>query len=173
MIMDRYWRKFKRSQDDHKQDLLDMDQHSRNDLSVRRAKFYRWVELSSPLGAVAYLIFGIYSRYKLHFILTPIACVFIGVSLLFAPTIFRHKSIGGLRKQVLPRFGALEVLFFFLPLRNREHIIGDLEEEYCIGNKRFPRFWYLGQVLALVGCYWWASLNRIVGRDTIRKIIRK
>jgi hypothetical protein len=66
-----------------------------------------------------------------------------------------------------------QIFLLFVPRRNREHIIGDLEEEYCTSQKRFPRCWYWGQVLALVGCYWWASLKRIVGRDTIRKLIRK
>jgi hypothetical protein len=66
-----------------------------------------------------------------------------------------------------------QILFLFMPNRNREHIIGDLEEEYRTGDKRFPRLWYWSQVFALVGYYWWASLKRIIGRDRNRKMIRK
>jgi len=66
-----------------------------------------------------------------------------------------------------------DVLLSLLPARNRVHILGDLEEEYRTSYKRFPRFWYWGQVLVLVGSYWWAALRRVAGRDTIRKIIRK
>ena len=66
-----------------------------------------------------------------------------------------------------------QIFLLFVPKRNREHIVGDLEEEYSTSRKRFPRCWYWSQVLALVGCYWWAALRRVAGRDTIRKIIRK
>jgi hypothetical protein len=64
-------------------------------------------------------------------------------------------------------------LLFLLPTRNRVHILGDLEEEYRAGDKRFSRLWYWGQVLALIGNYWWAALRRLAGLDAIRKLIRK
>jgi hypothetical protein len=66
-----------------------------------------------------------------------------------------------------------QILFLFMPNRNREHILGDLEEEYRTSNKRFPRFWYWGQVLALIGRYWWVALRRLAGLDVIRKVIHK
>jgi hypothetical protein len=65
------------------------------------------------------------------------------------------------------------MFLLFVSSRNREHIIGDLQEECRTTQKRFPRCWYWGQVFALVGCYWWAALRRIAERDTIRKMIRK
>jgi len=65
------------------------------------------------------------------------------------------------------------VFLLFVSRRNREHIIGDLEEEYRTSNKRFPRLWYWGQVIALVASYRWAALRRLAGLDAIRKMIRK
>src|ERR1041385_5074036 len=53
-----------------------------------------------------------------------------------------------------------EIILLLLPKRNREHIIGDLEEEYRTIEKRFPRLWFWRQVLALVGGYWWAAIRR-------------
>jgi hypothetical protein len=67
----------------------------------------------------------------------------------------------------------VQLFFLFVPKRNREHIIGDLEEEYRTTNKRFPRLWYWGQVSALVASYWWATLRRLLGFDVVLKMIRK
>jgi hypothetical protein len=66
-----------------------------------------------------------------------------------------------------------QIVFLTIPKRNREHIIGDLEEEYRTSHKRFPRLWYWGQVITLVASYWWASLRRLAGFDSILKMIRK
>jgi hypothetical protein len=66
-----------------------------------------------------------------------------------------------------------QILLLFISKRNREHIIGDLEEEYRTSEKRYPRFWYWGQVLALVGSYWWAALRRLAGLNAIRNVIHK
>lgn len=65
------------------------------------------------------------------------------------------------------------IFLLFVSRRNREHIIGDLEEEYRTSQKRFPRCWYWGQIFALLGCYWWAGLRRLAGLDLILKLIRK
>jgi hypothetical protein len=66
-----------------------------------------------------------------------------------------------------------QMLLLFVSKRNREYIIGDLEEEYRTTNKRFPRLWYWGQVSALVASYWWATLRRLLGFDVVLKMIRK
>lgn len=66
-----------------------------------------------------------------------------------------------------------QVFLLMVPARNREHIIGDLEEEYRTTNKPFPRLWYWGQVITLVARYWWAILRRWLGFDSILKMIRK
>jgi hypothetical protein len=66
-----------------------------------------------------------------------------------------------------------QMLLLFVSKRNREHIIGDLGEEYRTSNKRFPRLWYWGQVFALVASYWWATLRRRLGFDMALKMIRK
>jgi hypothetical protein len=76
--------------------------------------------------------------------------------------------------QSLYKVRSLAQFFLLLiPEQNRVHIVGDLEEEYCTTNKRFPRLWYWGQVIALVASYWWASLRRLAGLNSILKMIRK
>jgi hypothetical protein len=86
----------------------------------------------------------------------------------------RVIKLGKAQQQDLHQLrGCSQILFRAIPRRNREHIIGDLEEEYCTSEKRFSRLWYWGQVLALIGNYWWAALRRLAGLDAIRKLIRK
>lgn len=66
-----------------------------------------------------------------------------------------------------------QILLLILPRRNREHIIGDLEEEYRTSHKRFPRLWYWTQAMILTLSYLRVFLRRLVGFDVIRKMIRK
>lgn len=66
-----------------------------------------------------------------------------------------------------------QIFLFLIPKRNREHIIGDLEEEYCTTHKHFMRLWYWGQVIALIARYWWAAARRLAGLEVILKLIRK
>jgi hypothetical protein len=75
------------------------------------------------------------------------------------------------KQKGLPAFA--QIFLLFLSRRNREHIIGDLEEEYRTSQKRFPRCWYWGQVFALLGRYWWAGFRRLASLDVIQKLIRK
>ena len=66
-----------------------------------------------------------------------------------------------------------QILLLILPTRNREHIIGDLEEEYRTSYKRLPRLWYWREVIVLVASYWWVTLRRLAGFDAISKMIRR
>jgi hypothetical protein len=67
----------------------------------------------------------------------------------------------------------LQIFLLVIPKRNREHIIGDLEEEYRTSHKSFPRLWYSGEVIVIAATYLCASLKRLAGFDSILKMIRK
>jgi len=70
-------------------------------------------------------------------------------------------------------FNLLQVFFLLIPARNREHVIGDLEEEYCASNKRLALLWYWIQVISLVINYRYVALKHLLGLDVVRKLIRK
>jgi hypothetical protein len=71
------------------------------------------------------------------------------------------------------QLGLVQVLFLIVPKRNREHIIGDLEEEYRVSYERFPRLWYWEQVIIIVIRYLCVRLKRFIQFDAIFKVIRK
>jgi hypothetical protein len=59
-------------------------------------------------------------------------------------------------------------LLLLIPRRNREHLIGDLEEEYAAVvlpeyGFRKARLWYWFQVLATLGPILWNEAKRIAG----------
>lgn len=63
-----------------------------------------------------------------------------------------------------------------IPKRNREHLVGDLEEEYrTIVLPQFGRFlarcWYFEQVTIAIGCYAWPTIKKILGLSVIFKLI--
>jgi hypothetical protein len=69
------------------------------------------------------------------------------------------------------QFGLLLV-----PKRNREHLIGDLEEEYrTIVQPQYGRFlagcWYCEQVAIAIGCYVGPTIKKILGLSVIFKLI--
>jgi hypothetical protein len=87
--------------------------------------------------------------------------------------IYFHKSKAH-SSRALPKLSPfVQALLWIIPERNRDHIIGDLEEECRTYNKLFPRLWYSWQAITLVASYRWAALRRLVGLDAIRKFIRK
>lgn len=69
-----------------------------------------------------------------------------------------------------------QFLLLLIPKRNREHLIGDLEEEYrTIVLPEYGRFWaglwYWGQTLGAIGPYLWSGLKRVLGWAAIAKLI--
>jgi len=73
---------------------------------------------------------------------------------------------------------AAEYILFLIPKRNREHLVGDLEEEYR--TKVLPewgpfraRLFYWEQTAIAVVCYVWPVLKRLLGLAAIWKVIGK
>lgn len=71
-----------------------------------------------------------------------------------------------------------EYILLLIPKRNREHLIGDLDEEYR--TKVLPewgplraRFFYWEQTVVAVVCYVWPVLKRLLGLAAIWKVIGK
>jgi hypothetical protein len=69
-------------------------------------------------------------------------------------------------------------ILLLIPKRNREHLVGDLEEEYR--TKVLPewgpfraRFFYWEQTTVAVVCYLWPVLKRLLGLAAIWKVIGK
>lgn len=63
-----------------------------------------------------------------------------------------------------------------IPKRNREHLIGDLDEEYrTVVLPEYGRFWagfwYWGQTFWAIGPYLWKGLKRVVGWAAVIKLI--
>lgn len=59
-------------------------------------------------------------------------------------------------------------ILLLVPTRDREHLVGDLEEEYRTivlpeYGVRMARFWYWWQVLGSVAPLFWSQLKRIAG----------
>jgi hypothetical protein len=73
-----------------------------------------------------------------------------------------------------PRFAQFTLLL--IPKRSREHLIGDLEEEFrTIVLPQYGRFlarcWYFEQVAIAIGCYAWPTIKKILGLSFILKLI--
>lgn len=75
-----------------------------------------------------------------------------------------------------PQFA--EYVLLLIPKKNREHLIGDLEEEYR--TKVLPewgplraRIFYWEQTAVAVVCYLWPVLKRLLGLAAIWKVIGK
>ena len=71
---------------------------------------------------------------------------------------------------------AARFLLLLIPKRNREHLLGDLEEEYrTIVLPEYGRFWaklwYCEQAAIAVGFYVWPFIKRILGLAAIWKVI--
>lgn len=65
------------------------------------------------------------------------------------------------------------LIFLFIDERSREHIVGDLEEEYLtiiLPNRTYfkARFWWWREALGIVAPYIWKRLRRVMGLEVIR-----
>jgi hypothetical protein len=73
-----------------------------------------------------------------------------------------------------PRFARF--VFLLIPKRNREHLVGDLEEEFNIVvlpqyGSFLARCWYFEQVMLAVGFYLWPTIKKILGLSVLYKMI--
>jgi len=87
---------------------------------------------------------------------------------------FRKILAGELSDDRPPRVAQFALLL--IPKKNREHLIGDLEEEYrTIALPEFGRFWarlwYWEQTGLALGFYVWPFVKRILGLAAIWKVI--
>jgi hypothetical protein len=78
------------------------------------------------------------------------------------------------RKSNPPRSAQFALLL--IPKRNREHLVGDLEEEFSIiVLPQYGRFlagcWYFEQVALAIACYAWPTMKKILGLSFILKLI--
>lgn len=76
--------------------------------------------------------------------------------------------------EAVPRFA--QFLLLLIPKRNREHLIGDLEQEYrTLVLPQYGPIWapcyYWWQVTATLAAYVWPSVKRAVGLAAIWKIM--
>jgi hypothetical protein len=70
------------------------------------------------------------------------------------------------------------IAFLFVPKQNREHVIGDLEEEYCtfIVPARSPlsaRCWWWYQLMGIMIAYLWKHTRRMLDGTVARKLRRR
>lgn len=73
-----------------------------------------------------------------------------------------------------PRIAQFALLM--IPRRNREHLLGDLEEEYRAivlpeYGQFWARVWYWVQAIQALGFYSWPFLKRVLGMAGIWKVI--
>jgi hypothetical protein len=110
------------------------------------AKKYRFIlGIGIPLGVeIIFLVLG----NKSHFwtmLLAYLVLLILGLSMGFMFSGLWAKRAQPERLSLNRNPLHLAPIFLLaIAVRNREHIIGDLEEEYLTSNKRFPRLWYWG-----------------------------
>lgn len=80
------------------------------------------------------------------------------------------------QKVVLDPPKGAKFALLMIPQKNREHLIGDLEEEYrTIVLPEYGRFraniWYWVQTVQAVGFYIWPFVKRVLGMAAIGKVI--
>lgn len=84
-----------------------------------------------------------------------------------------HKQ-ASVRQTNPPRSAQFALLL--IPKRNREHLIGDLEEEYrTIVLPQYGSFlamcWYFEQVALTIGCYAWPTIRKALGLTFFLRLI--
>lgn len=65
------------------------------------------------------------------------------------------------------------IVFLLVPRESREHLIGDLEEEYrseIVPSRTWfgARCWWWGQVFRVVAHYLWKRVRRVLGLEVVR-----
>jgi hypothetical protein len=71
---------------------------------------------------------------------------------------------------------SVKFILLLVPKRNREHLIGDLEEEFqTIVLPQYGRFlarcWYFEQVMLAIGFYLWPTIKKILRLSVLYKLI--
>ena len=69
-------------------------------------------------------------------------------------------------------------IFLVVEKRNREHLVGDLEEEYwtLIVQMRTPFqawCWWCGEALCIAIAYFWKRIRRVLGAATVARLHRR
>jgi hypothetical protein len=86
----------------------------------------------------------------------------------------------GLRNQITPQPTrpprSAQFVLLLIPKRNREHLVGDLEEEFHTvvlpQHGRFlARCWYFEQVMLAIGFHLWPTIKKILGLSVLYKLI--
>lgn len=95
----------------------------------------------------------------------PVHRVIVGYGRALQPTVEGTPS---------PRVARFALLL--IPKKNREHLIGDIEEEYQTivlpeHGKAWARFWYWEQTVISLGFSVWPFVKRILGLTAIWKLI--
>jgi hypothetical protein len=72
---------------------------------------------------------------------------------------------------------AAKLLLLFIPKKNREHLLGDLEEEYQTSvlpeyGLRAARRWYWWHVCLSIGPFAWVGFKRVAGFVLLWKSVR-
>lgn len=78
------------------------------------------------------------------------------------------------QKEVPPRLAHFALLL--IPKRNREHLVGDLEEEFRTTvlphhGRVLARCWYFEQVMLAIGFYLWPTIKKILSLSMLYKLI--
>jgi hypothetical protein len=69
-----------------------------------------------------------------------------------------------------------QFILLLIPKRNREQVIGDLEEEFrTIVLPQYGSFlatcWYFEQVAIAITCYAWPTIRKVLGLSFILRLI--
>lgn len=116
-----------------------------------------------------------FSTSLMHFSATDI-CYLVSVALLMVFIDAIPRIVQNIRQpgRHVPRYA--HFLLLLVPQKSREHLIGDLEEEYR--TVVLPRYgtslavlWYWMQTMWVIGPYIWAGVQRAVGLEIIWKLI--
>jgi hypothetical protein len=91
----------------------------------------------------------------------------------------------GTRQELLPNESessrnrpprSAQFALLLIPRRNREHLVGDLEEEFRTvvlpqHGYFLARFWYFEQVALAIACYTRPTIKKLLGLSVILKLI--
>lgn len=109
----------------------------------------------------ALLVISLQRAFRLRRLAIGVAGVLIAISEIFA-------SVSPSR--------ASHFILLLIPKRSREHLIGDLEEEYRTKvlpeyGRFWARLWYWEQTILAIGFYMWPMIKRVLGLAAIWKVI--
>jgi hypothetical protein len=140
-----------------------------------------WLSVCFQIGG---LVFKIGRTTPIHFVSDGITFVSIASLFLFFAALWRMRRALRELKSVVGGEGlaasppkAAKFMLLLVPRRHREHLIGDLEEEYIAivlpeYGPRKAKLWYWWQVIFSVGPLLWAQVKRGVAIAWLWKRVR-